>query len=179
MQPDPIFVIAAALAVAVILASAATHKLRAPARFASQLEDYQLLPQALVRPVARVLPCIEAVLAFALLVPAARQVAAFAAAALLAGYALAIAINLWRGRRDIDCGCAGPQQAQPIRPVLLTRNAVLVGLALVASLAPLSRALGVFDGFVVIAASAVALLIYAAADGLMANSPRLLKLIGR
>lgn len=50
MQPDPIFVIAAALAVAVILASAATHKLRAPARFASQLEDYQLLPQALVRP---------------------------------------------------------------------------------------------------------------------------------
>lgn len=63
--------------------------------------------------------------------------------------------------------------------MLLTRNAVLVGLALVASLAPLSRALGVFDGFVVIAASAVALLIYAAADGLMANSPRLLKLIGR
>ena len=55
----------------------------------------------------------------------------------------------------------------------------LVGLALVASLAPLSRGLGVFDGFVVIAASAVALLIYAAADGLMANSPRLLKLIGR
>lgn len=179
MQPDPIFVIAAALAVAVILASAATHKLRAPARFATQLEDYQLLPQALVRPVARALPWCEVALAFALLVPAARHIAALAAAALLASYALAIAINLWRGRRDVDCGCAGPEQAQPIRPLLLARNTVLVGLALVASLAPLSRGMGVFDGFVVISASAVALLIYATADGLMANSPRLLKLIGR
>jgi uncharacterized membrane protein YphA (DoxX/SURF4 family) len=179
MQPDPIFVMAAALAVAVILASAATHKLRAPAHFANQLEDYQLLPQALVRPVARALPWCEVALAFALLVPAARHVAAFGAATLLASYALAIAINLWRGRRDVDCGCAGPEQAQPIRPLLLARNTVLVGLALVASLAPLSRDLGVFDGFVVISASAVTLLIYATADGLMANSPRLLKLIGR
>ena len=39
MQPDPIFVIAAALVVAVILASAASHKLRAPARFAKQVGD--------------------------------------------------------------------------------------------------------------------------------------------
>jgi hypothetical protein len=179
MQPDPIFVIAAALTVAVILASAATHKLRAAARFANQVEDYQLLPRALVRPVSRVLPFVEVAVAFALLVPASRHVAALAAAALLAGYALAISINLWRGRRDIDCGCAGPEQAQPIRPVLLARNAVLVSLALVASLAPHSRDLGVFDSFVVIASAAVALLIYAAADGLMANSPRLLKLIGR
>ncbi|WP_271407887.1 MauE/DoxX family redox-associated membrane protein [Pseudomonas sp. Q1-7] len=179
MQPDPIFVIAAALAVAVILASAATHKLRAPARFANQVEDYQLLPRSLVRPVARLLPFVEVAVAFALLVPASRSGAALAAAALLAGYALAITINLWRGRRDIDCGCAGPEQAQPIRPVLLARNAVLVGLALVASLVPHSRDLGLFDSFVVIASAAVALLIYAAADGLMANSPRLLKLIGR
>ncbi|MNT47762.1 Methylamine utilization protein MauE [compost metagenome] len=118
-------------------------------------------------------------MAFALLVPASRHVAALAAAALLAGYAGAISINLWRGRRDIDCGCAGPEQAQPIRPVLLARNAVLVSLALVASFAPHSRDLGVFDSFVVIASAAVALLVYAAADGLMANSPRLLKLIGR
>ena len=110
-----------------------------------------------------VLPWLEAALAFALLVPASRHLAALGAAALLAGYALAIGINLWRGRRDIDCGCAGPEQAQPIRPVLLARNAALVGLALVASLAPLGRDLGVFDSFVVIAASTVALLLYVGA----------------
>jgi hypothetical protein len=176
---DPIFIIASALAIAVLLASAATHKLRAPARFAKQLADYQLLPDALVRPAARVIPLLELAIAFALLVPVSRSWAALTAAGLIALYASAIGINLWRGRRDIDCGCAGPDQAQPLRPVLLLRNSMLVGLALLASLVPIARDLHVFDGFVTIAASAVALLIYAAADGLLANSPLLLKLSGR
>jgi hypothetical protein len=179
MTLDPIFIIASALAVAVLLASAATHKLRAPGRFARQLADYQLLPEALVRPIGRVIPLLELLIAFALLVPFSRAIAAVSAAALIALYASAIGINLWRGRRAIDCGCAGPDQAQPLRPVLLARNAVLVALALLASSTPIVRDLGFFDGFVTVAASAVALLIYAAADGLLANSPLLLKLIGR
>jgi hypothetical protein len=179
MHFDPIFIIASALTIAVLLASAATHKVRAPARFAKQLADYQLLPQALVRPVAHVIPVVELVIAFALLVPVSRYWAALAAAGLIALYAAAIGVNLWRGRRDIDCGCAGPDQAQPLRPILLLRNSVLVGVALLASVSPLARDLGFFDGFVTVAASAVALLLYAAADGLLANSPLLLKLIGR
>lgn len=179
MHTDPIFIIASAITIAVILASAATHKLRAPARFRTQLENYQLLPKALLKVVAHGLPLLEIGVAFALLVPASRPSAALIAAALLALYAAAIGINLWRGRAGIDCGCSGPDQAQPLRPVLLARNAVLVALALVASIAPQARDLGFFDGFVVIAAAAVTLLIYAAAEGLLANSPRLLKLIGR
>jgi hypothetical protein len=179
MHLDPIFIIACALAIAVLLASAATHKLRAPARFAKQLADYQLLPYRVVRPIARVIPVVELVIAFALLVPACRSWAALSAASLIALYAAAMGLNLWRGRRDIDCGCAGPDQAQPLRPVLLLRNSLLVGLALLASLLPVVRDLGFFDGFVTVAASATALLIYAAADGLLANSPLLLKLIGR
>ena len=179
MHSDPIFIIASAIAIAVLLASAATHKVRAPARFARQLADYQLLPDSLVRPFARLVPLLELAIAFALLVPVSRGWAALSAASLLALYAAAIGINLWRGRRDIDCGCAGPDQAQPLRPVLLLRNSVLVVLALLASVAPIARDMTVFDGFVTVAAAAVALLIYAAADGLLANSPLLLKLIGR
>lgn len=179
MLIDPIYLLASAITVAVILASAATHKVRAPARFAKQLEDYQLLPKVLLKPIARGLPLVEIGVAFALLVPASRSSAALLAAALLALYAAAIGINLWRGRADIDCGCSGPDQAQPLRPVLLARNSVLVTLALVASIAPQARDLGFFDGFVVIAASTVLLLIYAAAEGLLANGPRLFKLIGR
>ncbi|MBH8610209.1 MauE/DoxX family redox-associated membrane protein [Pseudomonas mohnii] len=179
MHSDPIFIIASALAIAVLLASAATHKVRAPARFARQLADYQLLPDSLVRPVARLVPLLELAIAFALLLPVSRGWAALSAASLLALYAAAIGINLWRGRRDIDCGCAGPDQAQPLRPVLLLRNSVLVVLALLASVAPIARDMTLFDGFVTVAAAAVALLIYAAADGLLANAPLLLKLIGR
>lgn len=179
MHSDPIFIIASAIAIAVLLASAATHKVRAPARFARQLADYQLLPASLVRPIARFVPLLELAIAFALLVPVSRGWAALSAASLLALYAAAIGINLWRGRRDIDCGCAGPDQAQPLRPVLLLRNSVLVVLALLASVTPIARDMTLFDGFVTVAAAAVALLIYAAADGLLANSPLLLKLIGR
>ena len=179
MHLDPIFILASALTLAVLLASAATHKVRAPARFAKQLADYQLLPYSVVRPIARVIPLVELMVAFALLVPASRRGAALAAGALISLYALAIAINLWRGRRDIDCGCAGPDQAQPLRPVLLLRNSALVGLGLLAGVAPVARDLGVFDSFVSVAATAVLLLVYAAADGLLANSPLLLKLIGR
>lgn len=179
MQSDPIFIIASAIAIAVLLASAATHKVRAPTRFAKQLADYQLLPAALVRPSARLIPLLELTIAFALLVPVSRHWAAWSAAGLLALYTAAIGINLWRGRRDIDCGCAGPDQAQPLRPVLLLRNSVLVALALLASVTPVVRDMTVFDGFVTLASAAVALLIYAAADGLLANSPLLLKLIGR
>jgi uncharacterized membrane protein len=179
MQPDPIFVIACALTIAVILASAATHKLRAPSKFADQVEDYQLLPKALVKPLSRLIPVFELAIALGLLIPASRAVAAPAAAALLLGYAAAIAINLWRGRSDIDCGCSGPDQAQPLRPVLLARNGTLAALAVVASLTGHARDMGAFDAFVVIAAAAVALLIYSAAEGLLANGPRLAKLIGR
>ncbi|BFT62668.1 MauE/DoxX family redox-associated membrane protein [Pseudomonas moorei] len=179
MHSDPIFIIASAVAIAVLLASAATHKVRAPARFARQLADYQLLPDSLVRPVARLIPLLELAIAFALLVPVSRGWAALSAGGLLALYAAAIGINLWRGRRDIDCGCAGPDQAQPLRPVLLLRNSVLMVLALLSSVAPIARDMTLFDGFVTVAAAAVALLIYAAADGLLANSPLLLKLIGR
>ena len=179
MHSDPIFIIASAIAIAVLLASAATHTVRTPARFARQLADYQLLPDSLVRPVARLVPLLELAIAFALLLPVSRGWAALSAASLLALYAAAIGINLWRGRRDIDCGCAGPDQAQPLRPVLLLRNSVLVVLALLASVTPIARDMTLFDGFVTVAAAAVALLIYAAADGLLANSPLLLKLIGR
>lgn len=179
MHLDPIFILASALTLAVLLASAATHKVRAPARFAKQLADYQLLSDSAVRPLARVIPLVEWMVAFALLIPASRGGAALAAGGLIALYALAIAINLWRGRRDIDCGCAGPDQAQPLRPLLLLRNSALVGLALLAGVTPVARDLGVFDSFVSVAATAVLLLVYAAADGLLANSPLLLKLIGR
>lgn len=179
MPLDPILIHACALALAAILATAATHKLRAPRWFAAQLEAYALLPQALLRPVARALPLLEGAVALGLLLPFSRAAAAVAAGVLMAVYAGAIAVNLWRGRRDIDCGCAGPGESQPLRPLLLLRNAALLGLALLATLPPLPRELGLFDGFVALAAAAVLLLLYAAADGLLTNAPRLLKLTGR
>ena len=68
---------------------------------------------------------------------------------------------------------------QPLHPRLLSRNLLLAGLALLAAAPAAPRALGVFDGFVVLAATAVTVLLYAAIEVWLANQPRLLGLSGR
>ncbi|MGE8464753.1 MAG: MauE/DoxX family redox-associated membrane protein [Pseudomonas putida] len=176
---DPVLVIASSTALATLLASAASHKLRDLRAFSSIVRAYQLLPAPLAPAATASLALAELALALALLLPGGRASAAFGVALLMALYASAIGINLWRGRRDIDCGCSGPGAAQPLRPVLLLRNLVIALLAGLAALPMAERALGALDIFVVIAASAVALLIHVAVDGLLANQPRLAKLTGR
>ncbi|CUR45828.1 MAG: hypothetical protein JKY36_00520 [Erythrobacter sp.] len=179
MTLDPIISIAGALALAVILASAALHKLQAPAWFERQLDAYQLLPTSLTTVTARALPVLEGALALGLLFQPSRVTSAVLAAGLLALYALAMITNLLRGRHDLDCGCAGPNSQQPLHPLLLIRNGLLIALAIPAGLPVAERTLGLFDGFVVLAAGAATLLIYAATDALLVNRPRLLALTGR
>ncbi|HYQ53304.1 MAG TPA: MauE/DoxX family redox-associated membrane protein [Pseudomonas sp.] len=176
---DPVLVIAASTALAALLASAASHKLRDWRAFNGIVRAYQVLPDALVPAATTSLALAELGLALALLLPAWHGVAALGVVLLMALYACAIGLNLWRGRRDIDCGCSGPGAAQPLRPVLLLRNLVIALLAGLAAVPMAERALGALDIFVVIAAGAVALLIHVAVDGLLANQPRLAKLTGR
>ena len=176
---DPVLVIASSTALAALLASAASHKLRDRRAFSAIVRAYQVLPSPLAPAATASLVLAELALALALLLPAWRASAALGVALLMALYAGAIGVNLWRGRRDIDCGCSGPGATQPLRPVLLLRNLVIAVLAGLAALPMAERALGGLDIFVVIAASAVALLIHVAVDGLLANQPRLAKLTGR
>ncbi|QCI12156.1 methylamine utilization protein MauE [Pseudomonas putida] len=176
---DPVFVIASGTAVAALLASAASHKLRDWRAFNGIARAYQVVPAALVPAATASLALAELGLALALLLPPWRQLAALGVMLLMALYASLIGLNLWRGRRDIDCGCSGPGAAQPLRPVLLLRNLAIALLAGLAAWPMAERALGALDIFVVIAAGAVALLIHVAVDGLLANQPRLAKLTGR
>ena len=98
------------------------------------------------------------------------------AAALLALYAAAIAVNLARGRRHLDCGCAGPALRRPISGWLVVRNLVLVAIAL-ADLAPLStRPLVWVDALTVVAATAALAACWMAADRLLATAPGLARL---
>ena len=176
---DPVLVIASSTALAALLASAASHKLRDLRAFSAIVRAYQVLPSALAPASTVSLALAELALALALLTPAWRSLAALGVVLLMVLYASAISLNLWRGRRDIDCGCSGPGAAQPLRPVLLLRNLLIALLAGLAALPMGERALGALDIFVVIAAAAVALLIHVAVDGLLANQPRLAKLTGR
>lgn len=171
---DPVVVWTLRLALAALLAAAALHKLRAPRRFRAVLEGYALLPAGLLAPAAWGVPALEGGLAAALLHPALAAPAAAGAAGLLALYAAAIAVNLGRGRRALDCGCLGPAAAGAgLHGGLVARNAVLVAAAGLAAAPPAPRGLGALDLFTVAAACAFLALAWGAASGLLAHAPRL------
>ncbi len=131
--PSPELMLAAAqvatrIAIACLLATAAIGKLRRPGDFAGAVAAYRLLPDAAVWPVARALPPLELLLAAGLI--AGMPLALIGTAALLAVFGAAMAANLLRGRRDIDCGCDPTARAKPIGWALVLRNLALAALLL-------------------------------------------------
>lgn len=102
---DPIVPVFASLFLALVLAAAAIPKIRNSDEFLGVVTNYRLLPSFMVAPFAKLLPWVELGSAIALLVPPAREVAAWVAAGLFMMFALALAINVGRGRTHIDCGC--------------------------------------------------------------------------
>lgn len=119
---DPVLHWAVRGGLAAMFASAAVHKLRDVASFAATIRSYRVLPAAASATAAVVLPIAEFATAIALVVRFSPYAVANALA-LLALYSAAIALNLARGRRDIDCGCLGPGHRQPLSEWLLVRNA--------------------------------------------------------
>ncbi len=175
---DPVIDVTLRTALALLFFVAAGHKLRDLDRFRATLAEYRLLPAGLVPLAAALVVAVEVAAAGALLVPGARAAGLVAAAALLVLYGAAIAINLARGRRDIDCGCAGPAVRRPISGALVARNAALAALAL-AGLVPVHpRALLWVDGLTVAGATAALAAFYAALDRMIVFAPGLARLRG-
>jgi hypothetical protein len=118
--------LAAALFLAGILLVAGASKLRHPVRHARLLDGYELLPGGSGIWLAPALGVSEVLVATGLLLPSLRALSASLAFVILLLYSAAIAINLLRGRRDIDCGCGGLWGQQPLSAALLLRNAALM-----------------------------------------------------
>jgi len=171
---DPVPALVLTLALAALWTASGVHKLREPGDFVGTVAAYGLLPQWAIAGVARALPLIEIAVAAGLLFRASRELAALAGILLLTLYALAIAINLQRGRRELDCGCFGFGYRSTISMTLLWRNAALVLASLAAGFLPRAeRALDWIDLFTVAVGIAAAALLYAAVEGLVATAARL------
>lgn len=115
---------------AVVFLTAGVSKWRALDTFEGVVQNFRLLPERAVRPVAYTLPVVELAAAVALLVPASRSFAGWLLAALLCVFTLAVVMNLLRGRREIDCGCFSSELKQTLSWWLVARNVALAGLAL-------------------------------------------------
>ena len=152
-------------AFALLFASAAFHKIRGLAQFAAVFSAYRITPAGW--PLAPLVPLIEFSLAVGLLFPATRAAAALGGALLLLLYAAAIALNLQRGRRDLSCGCGGPDERRVIAPWMVARNAALAMVLAAATLSPGPRPLQAVDLLTVAGGMAVAALLYMSADRLL------------
>jgi uncharacterized membrane protein YphA (DoxX/SURF4 family) len=176
MALDPALSLAATLLLGVIFAAAAVAKLRAPDQFEDVVRNYRLLPDPLVRPVVHGLPLVELAAAAGLTLPVTRPLAAAVLVLLLLAFAAAMAVNLRRGRRDIDCGCHLGLLKQRISWALVARNLLLAGFgsALILGQGE-ARPLGGLDGLTVLAATLSLLILYAAAGRLFGLAPAGLK----
>lgn len=117
--------------VAVRLLAAGAGKVREPTATRITVARYRIVPVSLLVPTAVVLPVAELAIGALLLTGVTVQLAAFAAVVLHAAFAMAISVNLWRGR-SFDCGCRGVGGGRVIDWTLVLQN--LVAAAAAASL---------------------------------------------
>lgn len=100
--------------------AAGASKLSDLGEFAEAIKHYQLIPGATAGAVARGVAVTEAALGIVLLLGAAIPIASLLGSVLLVIFALAMAINLIRGRQ-IPCGCK--RESEPIQIKHIVRNA--------------------------------------------------------
>ncbi len=138
--------------------------------FQHALEEYKVLPASWSALASLLIPLTEVLAGLAVLIPSVRSPALMVLAVLLAAYTAAIAINILRGRADLDCGCAGPGQKQTINAWLLGRNIVLLSMALLSASVSAVAAIGLLSwGFAFLGAT-LTVLIYHVVNQLIANN---------
>lgn len=173
MLIDPAISWTIAISLAVLFVSAAGHKLRDLGGFREVLRNYRLLPEILVPAAAVLLIALELTAVVLLLVADTRMAGALLSAGMIAIYALAMAINLLRGRVNLDCGCLGVGRRQPVRWWMVGRNVTLAAIALLAVPPMMSRELTALDGVTIACATLSLALLYTAQSLLGATGMRL------
>ncbi len=169
---DPVLGHAGAAALAIVLLAGAWHKLADLDSFGMAVERYRLLAPAAARAVALSLPPLEALAGLLLLHPDSRVAGAATGAAILLLVTGAVAINLLRGRRDIDCGCGAPGSAQRLSWVLVARNTGLLALCALAAAPAAPRELVWLDGLTTVFAALALWAVYGAVNELFSDPHR-------
>jgi|SRR5882757_2015700 len=167
MTIDPAVACLIVASVGLLFLVAAIHKLRDLRRFSEVFAAYRLLPMSAGRRLAAVVPALELAVAVGLLFDDLRMMALWLGIALLLIYAAGIAVNLARGRRDLDCGCGGPYDRRPIAAWMIWRN-IGIAIVLAGALLPWSdRPLVLTDGVTVGFGTACCALVYLCLDRLL------------
>jgi len=157
---DPVIQYLFICLLALVFLQGGASKLAARDEFLGVITSYRLLPIAFLPAFAALLPFAELAAGIAIVLPPTRHAGAALAFALLLMFALAMAINLARGRTEIDCGCFKAGFRQTISGWLVGRNLLLAAGAALLWLPASGRATGGFDIFLVVASSLMLFLGY-------------------
>jgi hypothetical protein len=150
-QHQEILALFCSMFVAVIFLTSGVTKLADKERFVAVVRDFALLPDLAVTFVGTVLPYLEILIAMTLLLDVYRGAFLAVAIVLLTSFTVAVSINLLRGRGYISCGCFGVHENSPLTWFLVGRNLLLIGIAVVGSLASDFSAIGVSERLVIVA----------------------------
>jgi hypothetical protein len=155
------------LFLATLFARAAWHKMSQSQSFRAELSAYKLLPEFLIVPATYVLVATEIFCTAGILFS---NIAIEAAITLLLLYGAAIDINLWRGNRNIDCGCGGwLSPRKTLSGALVIRNLLLALLAFICLLLPAPANLSTGDMLLALLIAFVLWLLYEAIEQAMGN----------
>lgn len=116
------------LVLAAMFLFAAFPKLADPVTFARDIDNYRMLPDALIGPLSLVLPVAEIVIGAALVSGVFARGAALVSAAMLLGFAAGMIQAIVRGI-DLDCGCFGHFAEAQVSWWTVARNLALTALA--------------------------------------------------
>jgi hypothetical protein len=161
---DPVFALTLRIGFAYLFASAAIHKLCNLPSFRYTLARYELVPEKFVGALSVIVVSAETYIALRMLLSSRIQ---YAAAAVLTAYSFAIALNVVRGRTDLDCGCMGPAARTPLSWWLVARNMVLVFFVLLLSSPVTLRPLTWLDAVLVVGATALMIGVWVAVERLL------------
>ena len=124
-------VLFAKCSIALILLIAAIPKLLNRSQFLHIVQEYRVFPDGIVKLAAHCIPLAELIVAVQLLLGFLTPWSLFAAALLFLLFAIGIAINLFRGRNKISCGCFGGNIDSKLSWGLVLRNICFAGIAVI------------------------------------------------
>ncbi|MCL5109549.1 MAG: thioredoxin domain-containing protein [Chloroflexi bacterium] len=135
MLHHPGVTLAARLAIGGVFLASAAAKLVYPEAFVRAVQGYEVLPGALVRPLALAFPWLELAVGVFLLVGLYTRLAAGLAAGLMLLFMGLMGLVLVQGK-EIDCGCFVGLIQETVGPSTVLRDAVLLALTVPLFLAP-------------------------------------------
>jgi hypothetical protein len=126
---------------------AGVSKLREHDLFLGTLSSYRLLPAWSLEPAAWMLGAAEVLVGLMLLFGMGQDVGGVLAAGLLVVFAVAMGINVMRGRTDLSCGCTPGQKGETLSWSLVLRTLLCVAPALLPAVVGMASSVSIrFEG---------------------------------